>query len=150
METTTEKYEFLSSGWLAAVGRVVDRFVADHDVTGIDYAISEELTDPPMSRPLTPEGTVGWFIRVRNGMAEIGDRPLRDADLRVLADYATHHDLSVRIWAGDALAIETSRSLREQATADGRLHIEGDLSAVPPLIGELIQSLHDPVATFTR
>jgi hypothetical protein len=89
-------------------------------------------------------------LRVRDRVLEIGDRPLPDGDLRVVADYATHHDLSVRIWAGDPDAMEKSRGIRQQATADGRLRTEGDLSTAPPLIRELVLSLHDPVAAFTK
>lgn len=127
MSSASEKYEFLSSEWLASVRRVVDEFLAEHDSAAVNHTISEELTDPPTGRPLPPEGTVGWFIRVRNGVAEIGGLPLRGADLRVVADYATHHDSSVRIWAGDPTAMAKSKEIRERAAVDGRLHTEGDV-----------------------
>jgi hypothetical protein len=145
-----ETFEFLSPEWLAAVQRIAERLLGRLDTTAPDFTVSEELTDPPAGRARTATGTVGWFLRIRAGAVEVGDQPQPDADVRVVADYNTHHDLSRRIWAGDEAAMATSKSLREQATRDGRLRVEGGLAQAPAVARQLIADLHDPVAEITR
>jgi hypothetical protein len=145
-----EKLEFLSPAWLDAVRALVEQFLADQDLAGMDFAISEELTDPPSDRTLTSAGTIGWYLSIRAGTIDVGDRPLDSADIRVVADYRTHHDLSCRTWAGSSEAMAISQALREQARADWRLQPEGDLSAAPQLIRDLVLALHDPIAAITR
>jgi hypothetical protein len=150
MVQSKETFEFLSSEWLAAVQRIAERLLGQLDTTALDFTVSEELTDPPAGRARTAAGTLGWFLRIRDDAIEVGDQPLQDADVRVVADYNTHHDLSRRIWAGDAEAMATSRRLREQAAKDGRLRIEGGLAQAPTVVRRLIADLHDPVAMITK
>ncbi len=150
MAQSTETFEFLGPEWLAAVQRIAERLLGQLDAAELNFTVSEELTNPPAGRARTPTGTLGWFLRIRDGAIEIGDQPLQDADVRVVADYNTHHDLSRRIWAGNAEAMATSKRIREQAAKDGRLRIEGGLAQAPHVARQLIAALHDPVAEITR
>jgi hypothetical protein len=147
---TEEKFEFISPAWIAAVGREVGQILADRDLAGVDFTICEELTDPPPNRPLTSVGTIGWYLRIRDEKIELGERPVDDADFRLIADYRTHHDLARRVWAGNPEAMTASKNLRQQATVEGRIRTEGDLSAAPPVVLDLILGLHDPVAAITE
>jgi hypothetical protein len=144
-----ETFEFLSPQWLAAVQRIAEGLLATLDAAGVDFTVSEELTDPPAGRARTAAGTMGWFLRIRDGAVQVGDQPLADADVRVVADYDTHHDLSRRVWAGDAQAMATSRRLREEAAKEGRLRTDGGLAQAPSVVLQLIAALHDPVAEIT-
>jgi hypothetical protein len=150
MAQSQETFEFLSPKWLAAVQRIAERLLGKLDAAGVDFTVSEELTDPPAGRARTASGTLGWFLRIRGGVVQVGDHPLEDADVRVVADYDTHHDLSRRIWAGDPQAMAASRSLREEAAKEGRLRIEGDLAQAPHVVRQLVADLHDPVAEITK
>ena len=150
MVQSKETFEFLGPEWLAAVQRIAERLLGQLDAAELDFAVSEELTNPPAGRAQTSSGTLGWFLRIRDGAIEIGDQPLPDADVRVVADYNTHHDLSRRIWAGDAEAMAASKTIREQATNDGRLRVEGGLAQAPDVVRQLIANLHDPVAEITK
>jgi hypothetical protein len=145
-----QKFQFLSVAWVDAVRSAIERLLAGVDLDGLDFAISEEVTGaPPGVRPHQAE-TVGWHLRIRDGRIEVGYQPLADADIRVVVDYRTHHDLARRLWAGDAAAMASARALRQQATAEGRLRTEGDLSKAPSVIRDLAFRLHDPVAMLTE
>jgi hypothetical protein len=150
MAQSQETFEFLSPEWLATVQRIAQRLLGNLDVTGVDFTISEELIDPPAVRARGAAGTLGWFLRIRGGVVQVGDQLPDDADVRVVADYDTHHDLTRRIWAGDPEAVATSKRLREEATKDGRLRIEGDLAQAPDVVRQLAAGLHDPVAEITK
>src|SRR4051812_34575013 len=120
MAQSQETFEFLSPEWLATVQRIAQRLLGNIDVTGVDFTISEELIDPPAVRARGAAGTLGWFLRIRGGVVQVGDQLPDDADGGVVADYDPHHDLPRRIWAGDPEAVATSKRLREEATKDGR------------------------------
>jgi hypothetical protein len=142
-------FEYLSPEWIDAVRVLVERLAAGADLAGVDYTVSEELTDPPadLAGPIT--GTVGWYLRVRDGEIVIGDHPVDDADLRVIADYRTHRELSRRAWGGDSHAMAASRELRLKAEADGRLRTDGDLELAPVVLRDLVLRVHDRVAAIT-
>jgi hypothetical protein len=150
MAQPQETFEFLSPEWLAAVQRIAERLLGKLDAAGVDFTVSEELTAPPAGRARTAAGTLGWFLRIRNGVVQVGDQPLEDADMRVVADYDTHHDLSRRVWAGDPEAMATSGRLREEATKEGRLRTEGGIAQAPDVVRQLVADLHDPVAEITK
>ena len=143
-------FDYATTAWVAAVRDLATQLVVGKDLTGLSFTMCEELTDPPPDRPLTTSGTIGWWLGIRDGRVETGDQPLEKADIRVVADYATHHDLSRRIWAGNPDAIANSKALRERAVSEGKLRIDGNLSTAPPLILELVHELHDRVAAITK
>jgi hypothetical protein len=137
MAAPLEKFDFASVAWVAAVRTCVEGLLSDQDLTGIDFTMSEEFTDPPYGRSLTSAGTLGWYLRIRDNAIDLGNHPLDEADVRVVADYRTPRDLSRRTWAGNSEAMATAKVLREQAVAEGRLRIAGDLSTAPRLIRDL-------------
>lgn len=150
MTPSQETFEFLGPEWLDAVQRIAERLLGKVDTAGLDFTVSEKLTDPPAGRARTAAGTLGWFLRIRDGIVQVGDQPLEDADVRVVADYDTHHDLSRRVWAGDAEAMAASGKIMEQAAKEGRLRIEGGLAQAPVAVRQFFADLHDPVAEITK
>jgi len=150
MTVADERFLFLSPEWVTAVGAVVADLLAGADLTGIDFTISEEVTDPPSGRRPPADGPLGWHLRIRDGHLDVGDGPAADADFRMIADYRTHHELARRVWAGDDAAMAESRALREQAVAAGKLRTEGDFTRAPDIVRGLVMRLHDPVALLTE
>ncbi|WP_433666865.1 hypothetical protein ACQP06_24910 [Nocardia sp. CA-136227] len=146
---STDTYEYVSTEWLDAVQSIITDLLQGHDLSSLDYVICEDLTSPPVDRANTPAGTLSWFIHIHGNSLEARAGSVSNADIRVVADYATHHELSRRVWAGDPEAIAVSQHQRQIATASGKLRIEGDLRAAPPTVLELIAQLHDPVAAIT-
>ena len=146
----SETFEFMSPSWVSEVRTIIENLLAGMDLTDVNFSISEEMTDPPQDRFGFPPQRVGWHMRLYEGIIDVGASPLDVADIRVVADYRTHHDLSRRVWAGDPVEMAISKSLREQAMLKGKLRTEGDLSAAPPLIRDLVLALHDRVANMTR
>ncbi|MGW5225503.1 hypothetical protein [Nocardia niigatensis] len=142
-------YEYVSPEWLDAVKLIVTDLLQDQDLGSLDYVICEDLASPPPGRANTPAGTLSWYLRIRGNNLEVHRGSVDDANIRVVADYATHHELSRRIWAGNPEAIAASQHQRQLATASGKLRIDGDLIAAPPVVLELIAQLHDPVAAIT-
>jgi hypothetical protein len=142
-------YEFASTEWVSAVGAIIKQHLTGLDLSGIDFCVCEELTDPPPEYCRSQENSIGWFFRVRGGEVDVGDRPTADTDLRVVADYQTHHDLSRRVWGDDPNAIAAAQRARQAAVAKGKLRTEGSLAAAPAVIRDLIRGLHDPVAAIT-
>ncbi|MGW2661391.1 hypothetical protein ACWCW7_10545 [Nocardia tengchongensis] len=142
-------YEYVSPEWLDAVKSIITDLLRDHDLGSLDYVICEDLTSPPPGRANTPAGTLSWSIHIRGNNLEVLGGSVDDANIRVVADYATHHELSRRVWAGNPEAIAASQYQRQLATASAKLRIDGDLTAAPPAVLELIAQLHDPVAVIT-
>ncbi|MCX4095023.1 SCP2 sterol-binding domain-containing protein [Nocardia sp. alder85J] len=145
----TSTFEYVSPEWLEAVESIIVDLLKGHDLDSLDYCICEDLTNPPAGRADTSTGTLSWFIRIRLGELHVGSGSVDDADIRITADYTTHHELSRRVWADDPEAIAAARRHRQIAAADGRLRIDGDPSAAPLLVRELVARLHDPVAAIT-
>ncbi|MEU6586209.1 hypothetical protein [Nocardia sp. NPDC046763] len=139
----------MSPEWLDAVKSIITDLLQGHDLGSLDYSICEDLTSPPPGRANTPAGTLSWFIRIRGNNLEVHDGSIDDADIRIVADYATHHELSRRVWAGNPEAIAAAQHQRQLATASGKLRIDGNLTAAPPAVLELVAQLHDPVAAIT-
>jgi hypothetical protein len=149
-ERPVTKYPFLSPEWVDAVRRVIAALLAGADLDGIDFAISEQVTNPPPDRTPPNNEPLGWCLRIRDGRLDVDHKPLPDADYRLIVDYHTHHELARRIWAGDETAIAESRALRAQAVAEGKLRTEDDFARAPALVGSLVLRLHDPVAMLTE
>ncbi|WP_433685005.1 hypothetical protein [Nocardia sp. CA-119907] len=143
------KFEYGSPEWLDAVASIIADLLQGHELDALDYCICEDLTNPPPGRANTPAGTLSWFIRIRDNKLEVSGGTVDEPAIRIVADYATHHDLSRRVWAGNPDAIAASQHRRHLATTSGKLRIEGDLPAAPLAIRELITQLHDPVAAIT-
>lgn len=144
-----DTYEYVSPEWLDAVKLIVTNLLQDQDLRTLDYVICEDLTGPPPGRANTVAGTLSWYLHIRGNNIEVHAGPVDDAHIRIVADYATHHELSRRVWAGNPEAIAASQHQRQLATANGKLRIDGDLAAAPPVVLELIAQLHDPVAAIT-
>jgi hypothetical protein len=140
------RYPLLSPEWIDAVRLVVENLVAQEDLTGIEYTISQEVSDPPPDRA----APLGWSLSFHDGRVEVGYEPLAVADFRLVTDYQVHHDLTTRVWGGDAEVMAASREAWALATAAGKLRTEGQMADAPTPVRDLLLRLHDPLAELTE
>jgi hypothetical protein len=142
------KYEFLSAEWLQELRSQLEQGLEGEDLTGIDYTMCEEYTGVPAH--LRPRGgdTVGFYFRVRDGKVEVGDPPIQDANIRVLADYATVHPNAMLTHAeiSAATGLDPQELMAKNAAA-GTVQVFGQLSDMPPVIANV--HLHDRLAPRT-
>lgn len=145
---TTELVALFSPEWISAIRGLAETLFADAPLAGVDFTISEEVTDPPAELLQGRTEPIGWYLRIRDGRVAIGSEPAADADFRLIADYETLHVLARRIWADDPDGIAQARELAE-ASAAGKLRTEGDFSLAPDVVRDLVPRLHDPMARLT-
>ena len=140
-----EKVEFGSREWVAAMRRVFEESVADRDLTGIEFSMGEEFTDPPAHLRREGSDTIGWHVRVRDGKVEVIDGPAADLDMRIVADYAM-----VLPMARVVMADQPDDEARQKITAENmsKLRIEGDPTKLPPGFMESL-GIHDKLAVIT-
>lgn len=137
-----EKHRFMSPAWIAMAREAITGALADGDLDGISFTLCEEFTDPPAELRREGAATIGFFVRVADGRVEVGDRPIGDADVKVISSYEDALPI-----ARDPGAPAAERSAMEQRIAEGRLTIEGDPSAVPLPLAAL--DLHRLLAART-
>ncbi|HEX2038181.1 MAG TPA: hypothetical protein VHF47_00450 [Acidimicrobiales bacterium] len=142
-----DKHEFGSPAWVEAVRPVVERLLADHDLKGVEYAFCEEFTDPPDHLRRDGSSAIGWHFRITGGQVLVGDGPLDDADVRIVADYHTVLPLA-RVVLAEHDDLEGFRRTVEEAAAAGKLRREGNASRVPRFL--VAVDFHDPIARLTR
>jgi hypothetical protein len=122
----------MSSDWIEMARREITQLLSDKDLAGIEFTLCEEFTQPPSD--LRPEGaaTIGFYVRVTNGRVEVGDRPVDNADLKIVSKY----DDALAI-ARDPDAPAAQPSAIQERIAAGTLKIEGDPSNAPAILQEI-------------
>ena len=142
-----KKHEFCSDDWVKATRDFVITAAQGADLSGIRVSFNEVFTKAPSHIGANDEGLVGWFIRVEDGVIEVGKGILDQADLRITADYNTVVPLARTVFEGDAGAAAAAQQTMAAAAADGRFHREGDESAMASLT--FLAGLHDALARMT-
>jgi hypothetical protein len=137
-----DKFEFMSPAWIAMAREQILGALAGKDLRTVRFTLCEEFTNPP--EHLKPPGahTIGFYVRLRDGRVEVGDRPIREADCTIISDYADA--LAV---ARDPEAAAADPAVIAERMAAGRLTIIGDLSAAPAVLTEL--NIHQLLAPHT-
>src|SRR5690606_34629702 len=123
------KFEFMSPAWIAMAREQILRVLEDKDLGNVRFTLCEEFTNPPEHLRPPDAQTIGFYLRVGDGRAEVGDRPIKDADCTIISDYADA--LAV---ARDPEAAAADPAAMAERMAAGRLKIIGDLSAAPPVL----------------
>jgi predicted lipid carrier protein YhbT len=100
--------QFLSAEWLAALDEAARDLEVEDDTS---ILIEQRIrTDPTVE--------VVWHTRVAAGVVRFISGPAPDADIRLSCDQET------------ALALTQGRLSAPRAFLDGRLHLDGDVSAL--------------------
>ena len=100
--------QFLSAEWLAALDEAAKDLEIDPDTS---ILIEQRIRTDPASE-------VVWHTRVAGGVVRFISGPAPDADIRLSCDQET------------ALALSQGRLSAPRAFLDGRLHLDGDISAL--------------------
>ena len=142
-----EKVEFASPAWLAAAEEVLQKALADVDLEGRTYAISEEFTDPPAHLLREGEKTVGWHFRVSDAGVQVGEGALEDADLRTRVDYQAVLPLARTVYGTSEEEIAAVMKMREEVRLTGER--VGDETAFPPHLLQRLFEVHNELALRT-
>src|SRR5687767_13067279 len=140
------KHRFASSEWVDELRRVVLDHCAPLDLSGIDYSISEELTDPPAGLGEPGATSIGWHLRIRDGVVEVGHTPLADATVRIVADYATVEPIARVVLGHEVAERESVNRLLADARRAGLFVMYGE-PREPEVLRDL--DLHDVMAVRT-
>jgi hypothetical protein len=93
--------------------------LAGKDLGNIRFTLCEEFTDPPQHLKLQGTQTIGFYLRVKDGQVEVGDRPIDDADCTIISDYA---DALPVARDPDAAAADPAVMAERMATLGPRFH----------------------------
>ena len=137
-----EKHEFMSPAWIEMAREQIVHAFAGKDLRGIRFTLCEAFTDPPAHLRVEGSDSIGFFVRVADGAVEVGDHPIEEADLKVISDYDDAL-AAARVANATAAALD----VMQERSAAGRLSIEGNPNAAPPVFTEL--NIHELLAPHT-
>ena len=132
----------MSPGWIDMAQRRIADVLAGKDLSGINYTLCEEFTNPPDHLRQGTAASLGFYIRVVDGRAEVGDHPIDDADCKIVSEY--EDALPV---ARDPNAPAADPRLMQERLASGRLRIEGNPQEAPAILQNL--NVHTLLASET-
>ena len=136
----SEKFEFASQQWIDVARETLQNLSAGKDLGDLEVTFCEEFTDPPEN--LSPTGaSIGWYMKIANGELEVAAGGLKDADMKVIADYATVLPL-VR-----ATHAEMAANPPDAAALASKMSREGDAAKMASLTW--MSQLHDLLAART-
>lgn len=140
----SEKFEFMSPGWIAAAReRILSALVGkDLILGGMKYTLCEKFTNPPAHLRRPGSDSIGFCVRLSDGHVEVEDQLADDANCTIISDYTDA--LAV---ARDPDAAAADPSVMAERVATGRLKIIGDPSAAPAVLTEL--DIHKLLACHT-
>jgi hypothetical protein len=139
----TERVEFMSDGWLQALGEEAQRLLdaGPRDGSAPAFTYVERFTDPPLARADGREQ--GYRMEVKDGRVWIraGVDAGETADGVVVMDYAAARS-TMRFRSGPELD-----ALTAQAFAAGQVSLAGSLDSMPVDLGALHDALFDRTVT---
>jgi hypothetical protein len=127
-----EKYRFMSPAWIEMAREQITAALAGADLGRLEFTLCEEFTNPPDDLRREGAATIGFFVRIVDGRAEIGDHPIDDADFKVVSDYE-----DALATARDPDAPAAQPELMQERISEGRLEIVGNPSDAPTALAEL-------------
>jgi hypothetical protein len=125
-----EKFEFASPEWVGMLRELILDGLAGTDLSGIDFTICEEYTNPPPHLQRPGSQTIGLYVRIANGEVEVVDQVLEEATKKLVCDYD---------WAKRYAMRFPDPKLRDQLIAEGIMRVEGEneMSNLPAVWLEL-------------
>ncbi len=138
----TEKVEFASPEWLAALKGMLPRYIKLAG-PGVSLSICEVFTAVPAHLDKNGDGIIAWHCRINDGSLEFADGEIFDADLKTVADYQFIVPFArMQIEASSTGEYQTMQTEGERA---GKVRHEGDRSKVPPAF----YGMHNEIAELT-
>ncbi|MGH7805959.1 MAG: hypothetical protein ACREQJ_16545 [Candidatus Binatia bacterium] len=141
-----EKHEFGSRGWFDALHLAIAKIVREGgpEVESVRWNVCEVFTDVPAHLAQGPGDRAAWHCRIRGREIAFGLGEIDDADLKIIADYATALPLA-RVRLADPGAQERVNETLMNAIGAGKMQILGDFGARPPAFA----GLHDEMVAVT-
>lgn len=142
-----QRFEFASRAWLEALGGVMHAAFARAGGAppGERLSFSHEYSDPP-AHLADGVGRIGWSIRIADGALRYAPGPVDDADVAVVADYASLLPLSRLVYGEDAEARARGAASVGELVAAGKVVVcRGDLACAP----RFFEDVHDEIARRT-
>lgn len=139
----TEKIEFASPEWLAALERLVRDYTAKAG-DGVELSLCEVFTGVPAHLDKNGNGIIAWYCRIKGGEVEFAEGEIPEADIKTVTDYQFILPFArLKIDPGNMADYEVK--LAEGAKA-GKIDRRGDRSKVPPAF----YGMHNDLAEITR
>jgi hypothetical protein len=125
-----EKFEFASPEWVAMLRDLIVTGLAGQDLSGIEFIICEEYTNPPAHLLRPGSSSIGLYVRIANGEVEVVNEVVDCATKKMVCDYG---------WAKRYAMRFPDPKLRDQLMAEGLMRVEGEdeMSKLPAVWLEL-------------
>src|SRR5262245_50874246 len=147
MAEALQKYEFSSPEWMKMVRRLVEDGLRGKDISGIDFSMCEEYTDPPEHLRQPGTNSIGFTIRFADGTVELIDEPRDDVDFKLVGDYAALKEYSLRPFDPTNFDPETL-AIRQRMMDEGKLRVDGRRAEWPAVLSDL--DLHNEARIRTE
>lgn len=127
-----DKFEFASPEWVDMLRELIVTGLAGQDLSGVDFVLCEEYTNPPEHLRRPGSDSIGLRISVTNGEIQVTDEvvPGGQTTKKLICDYG---------WAKRYAMRFPDPKLRDQLMAEGLMRVEGegDTSKLPAFWLEL-------------
>jgi hypothetical protein len=125
-----EKFEFASPEWVDELRVQILKGLAGKDLSGIEFTLCEEYTNPPAHLRQPGAATIGLYVRIANGEVEVVNEVIDVATKKMVCDYE---------WAKRYAMRFPDPELRERLMAEGSMRVEGEneMSNLPAVWLEL-------------
>ena len=121
-----EKFEFASPEWVDLLRDLIEGGLAGRDLSGVDFVLCEEYTNPPEHLRRAGSDSIGLVIRVEEGQIHVTSGVVDGAQTtkKLICDYG---------WAKRYAMRYPDPKLRDQLMAEGLMRVEGegDMSKLP-------------------
>jgi hypothetical protein len=127
---TFEKFEFASPEWVDMLRDLIVKGLAGKDLSGIEFTVCEEYTDPPADLRRPGSETIGFYVRIANGEVEVVNDVIDRATKKLVCDYGWIKRYAMRF---------PDPKLRDRLIAEGIMRVEGEneMSNLPSVWLEL-------------
>lgn len=127
-----EKFEFASPEWIDMLRGLIVEGLAGQDLSGVDFVLCEEYTNPPDHLRRPGSDSIGFHISVTQGKIQVINKVVdgSGATKKLICDYE---------WAKRYAMRFPDPKLRDELLAGGLMRVEGegDMSKLPPFWLEL-------------
>jgi hypothetical protein len=134
-ETTgTEKYPFVSPGWVRLAETVLTKLIAQHGEEGVNYSVCEAFVDAPAAFA-DSDGFAAWHFFVEGKKVRVSSGKVDDTDIYIQATWETSLPGARLVYTPELIAERAKNP--PKAPDDPNLMIRGDTSSLPSYLGEL-------------
>lgn len=138
----SQKVEFASPEWLAALQGMIERYMALAPAD-LELSICEVFTGVPEHLDKSGDGVIAWHCRIKDGRLEFREGEIEDADIRTVADY--QFILPFARTKIDPGVMDDYQARQAEGARQGLVRHSGDRSKVPASF----YGMHNELADLT-